>query len=253
MGLCPIDVQIIRQVLRILRQDNPARTPRLAVLGYQDVLMPDDLYHDYFGPQALAQLENRPQAETLRNVHGVGPEVSCIPTLNSFFGLFGPLEYDVFDFNAFQGEEKILDLNHPLPDAYAGRYDLVIDGGVLEHVFHMGQALFNVAKMVRLGGFALHAVPMNRPNHGFYNINPTLLCDFYQANGFQEKLRKGVQEFRQGGRIHFNPMEIPHYDPFDYGPHPMDLLFLARRTMETDEAVIPTQFRYQEQCWGTFG
>src|SRR3546814_19453314 len=75
----------------------------------------------------------------------------------------------------------------PYTTLFRSKYDIVIDGGTTEHIFDIACALFNCAKMVKLNGYIYHDVPMNMLNHGFFNFNPTLLCDFYEANGFETR------------------------------------------------------------------
>ena len=76
----------------------------------------------------------------------------------------------------------IHDLNRPIPDDLRGRFGLVYDGGTLEHIFHISQALKNCMEMVRVGGhFAQCTVANNFTGHGFWQVSPELIFPPFSA------------------------------------------------------------------------
>lgn len=108
------------------------------------------------------------------------------------------LELDVIDRAVIRGCEKVVDLNenedtaswdgdvvrYPL-SFIRGPYDLVIDPGTSEHCFNIAQALVNLANAVKVGGVISQALPTTMVNHGYWNVNPVALVDFYEFNGFE--------------------------------------------------------------------
>src|SRR6185436_15425477 len=79
------------------------------------------------------------------------------------------------DFSDFEGAEFVHDLNQPLPEKLRQRFDMVYDGGTLEHVFNFPQALRNCMEMVKAGGrFLSHTPGNNWWGHGFYQLSPEL-------------------------------------------------------------------------------
>jgi SAM-dependent methyltransferase len=93
---------------------------------------------------------------------------------------------DSMDASAYEGATIIHDLNKPIPDDLIGKYDLVIDGGTLEHVFNFPAALENAMRMLKVGGHLFLVTPANNQcGHGFYQFSPEL---FFRAlspvNGF---------------------------------------------------------------------
>jgi hypothetical protein len=105
-----------------------------------------------------------------------------ITALNVFSAL-GFSSVEALDFSNHEGAEHIFDLNSSaLPSVLHNRYDLVYNGGTLEHVFHLPNALRSVSKMLRAGGTVMHLLPCNNwVEHGFYQISPTLMFDYYAA------------------------------------------------------------------------
>lgn len=91
------------------------------------------------------------------------------------------LALHVIDRKVLQGSEEVIDLNqsHDL-----GEYDLVIDPGTSEHCFNVAQAFLNLAGAVKVGGVMSQALPMSMFNHGYWNVNPLAMLDFYEGNGF---------------------------------------------------------------------
>ena len=72
-----------------------------------------------------------------------------------------------------------------IPVSLEGAYGLVLEGGTLEQIFDVKPALCNTGRLVRPDGLVIHHNPVTSFDHGFYGINPTLLIDFYRANGFK--------------------------------------------------------------------
>ena len=85
------------------------------------------------------------------------------------------------DISDFEGADHIFDLNEDeLPERLVSQFDAVFNGGTLEHVFHVPNALTSITRMLRPGGVVVHVLPCNGwVNHGFYQISPTLMFDYY--------------------------------------------------------------------------
>ena len=93
---------------------------------------------------------------------------------------------DSIDNSEFEGANIIHNLNEPINESRAGTYDLIIDGGTLEHVFNLPIALGNISSLLKIGGRILHFNPSNNyMGHGFYQFSPELFASFYSGkNGF---------------------------------------------------------------------
>lgn len=103
------------------------------------------------------------------------------------FRKLGFSRISVLDISAFEGADVIFDLNQPSPpQVLREAFDVVVDHGTLEHVFHFPNAMNNVFQMLRPGGRAITGAPSNGfLDHGFYMFQPTLFVDFYGANGWR--------------------------------------------------------------------
>ena len=91
------------------------------------------------------------------------------------------------DYSDYEGAELVHDFNTALEERCYGKYDLVIDGGTLEHVFNFPQALANCMNLLKVNGHLfIFTQANNNMGHGFYQFSPEL---FYRAlcddNGFK--------------------------------------------------------------------
>jgi SAM-dependent methyltransferase len=98
----------------------------------------------------------------------------------------GATEVESLDASTYEGATRLHDLNQPVPRDWHEQFDLVFDGGTLEHVFNVGTALKSCMQMVKpRGRFVSVTVPNNWCGHGFYQFSPEL---FFRAlspeNGF---------------------------------------------------------------------
>jgi hypothetical protein len=91
------------------------------------------------------------------------------------------------DASAYEEATILHDLNAPLPVAHHERFDAVIDGGTLEHVFDVRQSLSTLMQLTRVGGSVFLFTPANNQmGHGFYQFSPELFFRaFSPPNGFE--------------------------------------------------------------------
>ena len=95
-----------------------------------------------------------------------------------FVEVLGAASCHSLDVSDYQQSEIICNLNHPLPDRHIGQYDVVFDGGTLEHLSNLPTALTNIFGLLRQGGIYYFGVPCNNwVNHGFFQFSPTFFSD----------------------------------------------------------------------------
>lgn len=103
-----------------------------------------------------------------------------------FFQLLGAQEIVSFDASDYEGATVVHDFNLPLDRQFAEHFDVMFDGGSLEHVFNVPVALANCMSMVKVGGYYISSHPCNNFfGHGFYQFSPELYFRvFSPENGF---------------------------------------------------------------------
>jgi hypothetical protein len=247
MGLA---TSVLRLLVR-LHGERPWEGPVLT-LGVQDVHATYDDLSRLFREERVRPAPVPPAerlASTSHYFRRSGLEGVGYVHARVFFRMLGIAGYDDLDFADFEKPTLIHDLNRPVPDAWRGRYGLVVDGGTIEHVFDMRAVFANLAALLRVGGDVCHVCPLSGwVNHGFYQINPCLLYDFYGANGFEAAGAFVVQLPR-------DPAKHPEVvRPFAYTESAFDLddaayrsLFLFRARKGAERPLrVPTQGFYRQ-------
>jgi hypothetical protein len=105
----------------------------------------------------------------------------------AFWSLIGGREIDSLDASSFEKATLLHDMNEPLPQALRERFTAVIDGGAIEHIFNVPQAIKNCMEMVKPGGHYLCVTVANSLlGHGFYQFSPEWAFRVFTAeNGFK--------------------------------------------------------------------
>ncbi|MGH8246422.1 MAG: hypothetical protein ACREUU_08315 [Gammaproteobacteria bacterium] len=163
------------------------------------------------------------------------PEAPDTRFAEPIFKTLGAKQVYSMDFSAYEGASFVHDLNKPIGPDLRERFDLVYDGGTLEHVFQFPTALQNTMEMVRVGGHLfIHTGTNNYCGHGFYQFSPELFFRALSAaNGFKVE-RMVVHPMGPYGswREVANPEDIrSRVELITF--YPVQLLIQARRTSAT--------------------
>lgn len=105
-----------------------------------------------------------------------------------FFKRIGAGEVFALDYSDYEGAQFIHDINQPWLEGRPPRqFDIVFDGGTLEHVFNLPQALLNAMSLVKVGGYFLGVSPADGwLGHGFHQLQPEFFFRFFtEENGFK--------------------------------------------------------------------
>lgn len=100
----------------------------------------------------------------------------------------GATVVESIDIDSYEGASIIHDFNLPIPMHLHENFDMVIDGGSLEHIYDIAQSFENCAHLVKLGGYIVHNLPFhNWALHGLYQFSPELFFQLYSVeNGFTD-------------------------------------------------------------------
>ena len=99
----------------------------------------------------------------------------------TLFDKLGLGAIETMDYSSFEGPSIEHDLNERVPEELHQQFDFIFDGGTIEHVFNVPQALENMFLMLKPGGRFLSANGMNGwVGHGMYQFNPELVWTFWK-------------------------------------------------------------------------
>lgn len=173
-----------------------------------------------------------------------------------FWKSLGFSAVDCLDCVADESPTVIFDLNNVcVPEWLQGRFDVIVDGGVMEHIFHVPHVLQNLYHMVCPGGRIIHLSPTsNFVDHGFYMFSPTLFWDFYKANGFEMNTFQFVRGFpRMEGDCEFldyvpGMLDGTSFGGLDGGMY--GTVCIVTKTSSSTSNRIPRQGLYAEDRLG---
>jgi hypothetical protein len=165
------------------------------------------------------------------------------PFCEELFGLLGAKQVESFDVSDYQQATHIHDMNEPIPADFRERYSCVHDGGTIEHVFNIPQALKNCLQMVRLGGhFTQVNIANNYMGHGFWQFSPEMIYrTMSPENGFEIRAVL-LHETIPGGSWYLvaDPEKVGERVQL-CNSHPTYILTIARRIAIKDIFAKPPQ------------
>jgi len=92
----------------------------------------------------------------------------------------------VIDFIKRNGNEVIINLNNEMSEEmlvkYSECFDIIIDGGTLEHIYNVPEAMISLQKMLKPKGLIYHINPhQGYTTHGLYQFSINFYVAFYQT------------------------------------------------------------------------
>jgi hypothetical protein len=167
-------------------------------LSYPDLLLSRNDLLSYFKAEDVDRFPMRADSEDIWRWHGLSDKSDPVVDSVSLFSSLG-IRPTIIDIVAARGVEQIVDLNFPLDEKFIAKFDLVVDTGTCEHCFNVGQAFVNACSAVKKDGYIIHAAPLSRTNHGFWNFCPTVYPDFFGDNGFALQFMSGMNVDMKNG------------------------------------------------------
>lgn len=241
MAIEAVFLNTLQKTINLKRQTaGPDVRLSALALAYPDLLVPKATLEKMFGADVMAKVPLREDAAEIWAWHGLK---GCTEPLYDSMSLFDALGLDVTvtDIVAARGMERIVDLNEPLPADLVGQFDFVIDTGTCEHCFNVGVAFRNACEAVKVGGFLVHAAPLNRYNHGFWNFSPTVYPDYLGDNGYKLHLLTGVTCDLVKG---FQPFAVQPFARFEAQGNAA--IYVVAERLELRPHVWPVQRKYRK-------
>jgi SAM-dependent methyltransferase len=122
------------------------------------------------------------------------------PFADGFLRILGATEVVSFDRSGYEGAAVVHDMNLPVPPRFRDSFDLVYDGGTLEHIYNFPQAVRNCMDMLKVSGLLVISTPSNNfLGHGFYQFSPELFYRLFSPeNGFRVERMLAFDRARRG-------------------------------------------------------
>jgi SAM-dependent methyltransferase len=239
------DMGLSKSAIALLMEESKRQgfSGSVATLGKQDV---------YIGAEQLQKLSIEHEFKLSSSADPSGDTLSD----ESLLRTLGFDEVVSIDHSNFENATVIFDFNNPVSDeSLKNKFDVVIDSGTIEHIFHVPNVLNNIFTLLKPGGRIIHLTPSsNHIDHGFYMFSPTLFEDFYRSNNFEVNtsyvFRYDVYSTKKWdifdstpGR--WNELSMGGLDGESYGVY-----FVATKTPSSTENVVPQQ-NYYQHAWAS--
>ncbi|HCK15220.1 TPA: hypothetical protein DHW51_13945 [Candidatus Poribacteria bacterium] len=241
-------LSMLKKVIDIAKKNQKSHLKALC-LAYPDLLVNRQALINLFSEDIVSQLSIRQDADEIWAWHGLK---GCQEPLYDTEALFRALGVDleVIDIVSARGNERIVDLNMPLPDNLRLRFDLVIDTGTCEHCFNVAQAFMNSCQALAIGGYLVHAAPINKCNHGFWNFCPGVYPDFLGDNGFEIIYMSGIlfslSVCKQSGKVR-EELKTFKISPFDRFKLPTEsIIYVVAKRVNNVPMRWPVQRKYRQ-------
>ena len=150
------------------------------------------------------------------------------------------------DYDDFEGADIVCDLNLPIGEDNIEKFDVIFDGGTMEHVFNVKCFLENIDRLLVIGGIVIHEVPSsNAIDHGFYSFSPTLFFDYYTKQGYEiiEILLVAKNMYRAKVYEYF-PKKSGSVISENWGKRNVNVWCVARKVSGRSNFEIPQQNKY---------
>lgn len=189
-------------------------------------------------------------SKTLINSHvvqeNVKPRVKAVSSKKQFWHNLGFESVTSLDYSDFEGAEIIWDLNLPLNDSFSERFDVVFDGGTMEHVFDTSSVLGNIGKLLKVGGLVIHEVPSsNSVDHGLYSFSPTLFRTYYSNHHFELIEILLIVKDRHKAKVYqYFPRVSNTEVPENWGKSHVNVWCVAKKKSDTDQLDTLQQTKY---------
>lgn len=152
-----------------------------------------------------------------------------------------------FDYSDYEEPTFVHDFNEPISLEFDEKYDLVVDGGSLEHIFNYPIAIQSCLRMVKVGGLFATITPCNNIcGHGFYQFSPELYFSLLCKNNGFSLIKLFIYE------NNFDPQWYEVTNPRDFGnrvnlttKRSVMMLVIGKKTAPTPSKLTLQQSDYE--------
>ncbi len=244
-----ISLKLAHLLIEAIRDSRAAGS--ILTLGVQDCFFTTDDLKSLLESYSIdmPQHVELSQKTDLRSAGYISPKI--------FFAAMGFEEYCTLDASDYEGCDFIFDLNDATaPSELHNRFNFIFDGGTLEHIFHIPNALNNLGQMLKHGGAIYHISPSsNYIDHGFYTFSPTFFLDYYSENNWdlvELFLMSAHRDNLYGGKYliyDYDPERLIELSMGGLDDQMYHTICVARKNQNSTTDKIPQQGKYKKHNW----
>lgn len=160
------------------------------------------------------------------------------------------------DISSIENADIIFDLNEPIPEKYWGMFDVIYDGGTLEHVFNFPQALKNIHLLLKDGGIVIHLSPShNHVDHGYYMFSPQVFSEYYGVNRYSiltSQIFEYSPNYKRPWKFYdYRPGSLHDLNYGGFGNAMLAIYLVAQKKEGSTAGVAPQQGSY-DSSWHAY-
>ena len=121
MALPIYSMQIIKEITDSIKLNDPNKRYRMISLGYPDIIANKDTLNRIFGYDVCQNVKYHSDSASIIKWHNASDITDGIPNADEVFNELG-FDLDIIDIVKARGDERIVDLNTPLPDDLKEQY-----------------------------------------------------------------------------------------------------------------------------------
>lgn len=190
--------------------------------------------------------------------HGINaPLHECGEYFEALFKNMGYTVTDSIDNSAYENATIIHNLNLPLSvqDNQPSRYNYVLDGGTIEHIFNCPQVCENIINMMEVGGiYCSVTVNNNFSGHGIYQFSPEFFLSAFTPKYGMEVLELYLAEVNADREQWINVKSFNGWrnNTQINTQNSVYIIAIIRKISNTRESLLlnpPNQYSYESVDW----
>ena len=162
------------------------------------------------------------------------------------------------DYSLYEGASIIHNFNTPVSKNLHGKYNLIMDGGTIEHLFNIPQVCENIINLLDINGVYVSVIPNNNlSGHGIYQFSPEFfLSAFSRKYGMEVQelyLAKVESDFTDWINVNDHKSESNgrNITKFDGNTHVCIISIIKKVSNERENLISnsPNQYSYENNSW----
>ena len=176
----------------------------------------------------------------------------------NFFINIGFKNVDSIDYSSYENATIIHDMNKPVDKLLYNKFQYILDGGTIEHIFNTTQVIDNIINLLDIGGiFCSIACNNNFSGHGIYQFSPEFFMSAFTKTYGMEIIDMYLAEVNTSIEdwIHLDPL-----NNFENGRNEIKfnstkavyILTIAKKISNNIVSVLditPQQYSYNQMDW----
>ena len=209
---------------------------------------------------SLARQQIHIQPQTMNHLfqkHGINaPLHQCGEYFEALFQNMGYMVTDSIDNSAYEDATIIHNLNLPLRlQGRENRYNYVLDGGTIEHIFNCPQVCENIIDMMEVGGiYCSVTVNNNFSGHGIYQFSPEFFLSAFAPKYGMEVLELYLAEVNADRE---NWIDVKSFNGWRNNTqintqNSVYIIAIIRKISDDRESLLlnpPNQYSYESVDW----